>query len=90
MQRSTRETTTRSPSSALLPFLGEGSPTKIDYRKKGTLILTSPLEDLDQNWHPFDFPSKPKGAVHKDVCAHMVSLAAWVNCGGRGNYDQTS
>ena len=28
------------------PFLGEGSPTKIDYRKKGTLILTSLLEDL--------------------------------------------
>ena len=33
---------------ALLPFLfwGEGFPTKIDYRKKGTLILTSLLEDL--------------------------------------------
>ena len=33
----------RSPSFALLlvyPFFGEGS-TKIDYRKKGTLILTS-------------------------------------------------
>ena len=28
-------------------FLGEGSPTKLDYRKQGTLILTSPLEDLD-------------------------------------------
>ena len=29
------------------PILGEGSPTKIDYRKKsGTLILTSLLEDL--------------------------------------------
>ena len=27
-------------------FLGEGSPTKIDYRKKGALILTSLLEDL--------------------------------------------
>ena len=26
--------------------LGEGSPTKIDYRQKGTLILTSLLEDL--------------------------------------------
>ena len=38
----------RSPSSALLsPFLGEGSPTKIDYRKRGTLILTSLLEDLE-------------------------------------------
>ena len=40
----------RSPSSALLsPFLvGRGSPTKIDYRKKGTLILTTLLEDLFQ------------------------------------------
>ena len=33
------------PSSALLPFLGEGPPTKIDYRKKGALILTSSRED---------------------------------------------
>ena len=31
----------------LISFFGwEGSPTKIDYRKKGTLILTSLLEDL--------------------------------------------
>ena len=39
----------RPPSNALShPFFGwEGSPTKIDYRKKGTLILTSLLEDLD-------------------------------------------
>ena len=31
-----------------LPFLGlgEGSPTKIDYRKKGALILTCLLKDL--------------------------------------------
>ena len=36
----------RSPSSAVLPFFGEGSPTKVDCRKKGTLILTSLLEDL--------------------------------------------
>ena len=27
-------------------FWGECSPTKMDYRKKGTLILTSLLEDL--------------------------------------------
>ena len=27
-------------------FWGEGCPTKIDYRKKDTLILTSLLEDL--------------------------------------------
>ena len=29
------------------PFWGEGSPTKTDYRKKGTLILSSLLEDLE-------------------------------------------
>ena len=28
------------------PSVGEGSPTKIDYRKKRTLILTSLLEVL--------------------------------------------
>ena len=32
---------------ALLLFLGEGSPTKIDCRKKvGTFLLTTLLEDL--------------------------------------------
>ena len=38
----------RSPSSARLPFsfLGEGPPTKIDYRKKGAPILSSLPEDL--------------------------------------------
>ena len=37
----------RSPSGALLPtFLREGSPTKLDYREKGPLLQTSPLEDL--------------------------------------------
>ena len=33
------------------PFWGEGFPTKIDYRKKGTLILTSLLEDLVAETH---------------------------------------
>ena len=28
------------------PFLGEGSPSKIDFRQKGTLVPTSLLEDL--------------------------------------------
>ena len=37
------------------PCLGEGSPTKIDYRKKGTLILTSLLQDLaDTGTHMVD------------------------------------
>ena len=30
-------------------FCGEGSPTKIDYRKKGTFILASLLEDLEND-----------------------------------------
>ena len=34
------------PSALLPPFFGEGSPTKMDYKKTGTLILTSLLEDL--------------------------------------------
>ena len=36
-----------------MPFIdffgGQGSPTKIDHRKNGTLILTSLLEDLVVN-----------------------------------------
>ena len=31
----------------LYPFFGGGFPVKVDYRKKGSLILTSLLEDLD-------------------------------------------
>ena len=34
------------------PFFGEGSPAKIDYRKKGTLILTSLLEDRVEGRDP--------------------------------------
>ena len=41
-------TMSRSPSSGLVPVLGGGSPT--DYRKKGALVRTSPLEDLDVEW----------------------------------------
>ena len=37
---------TRSPTIALSHFLAEGSPSKIDYHNKGTLILASLLEDL--------------------------------------------
>ena len=46
------------------PFLGEGFPTKTDYRKKGTLIiiLTSLLQDLEahtrvlEDYFPFEKP----------------------------------
>ena len=37
----------------LTPVFGEGSPTKIGYRRKGTLILTSLLEDLVKIGRPF-------------------------------------
>ena len=45
--KKTRSVGARSPVVPFLtPFLGEGSPTEIDYGKKGTLILSFPLEDL--------------------------------------------
>ena len=44
------------PSSALLHLLGEGSPAKMDYRRNGPLILTSPLEDLEEEHHHFADP----------------------------------
>ena len=37
-------------------FLGEGSPSKVDYSKKGTLILTSLLEDPDEDPGHREFP----------------------------------
>ena len=37
-----------SPVVPFYPFLGEGSPTNIDCRKQGTLVLASLLEDLDK------------------------------------------
>ena len=39
---------TRSPVVPFYVFWGEGSPTKIDYRKKGSLSLASLLEDLGE------------------------------------------
>ena len=33
------------------PFFGGCSPTKIDYRKNGTLVLSSLLEDLERPPH---------------------------------------
>ena len=52
----------RSPSSALsLPLLGEGSPTKIDYREKIGYPYSqlSNLEDLDV-LHPFTIRERCK------------------------------
>ena len=50
------------------PFLGEGSPTKIDCRRKGTLILTSLLEDLWENPPPpFDSLEKTPASTHPAI-----------------------
>ena len=50
----------------LTPFLGEGSPTKIHYRKRGALILSSLLEDPASvrqiAWHGHDL-GHPNGAL---------------------------
>ena len=60
---------TRPPSSGLLPFFwGEGSPTKIDYSKSGTLIVSSLLEDLG------DFG--PRRTVWKQMAFPQGSLTA--------------
>ena len=48
------------------PFLGEGSPTKINYRIQGTLILTSLLEDLTQH-----MPASEK--IVLSLCLKLVS-----------------
>ena len=70
----------RSPSSALLPFLGEGFPTTIDYRRKGTLILTSLLEDLVSQGlyirlvNLLDFPPPPESVLADST----LKLAAWL------------
>ena len=60
------------------PVLGEGSPTKTDYRKTvGTLILTSPLEDLgDHSTTLYGAPSQESEAV-RAICSQR-----WRNGGG--------
>ena len=46
-------------------FLGEGSPTQIDYRAKATLILTSLLEDLVISSERADFCVMLRGACRR-------------------------
>ena len=67
----------RSPSSALLPFFGEGSPTKIDYRK-GTLILTSLRQDLGgvSFWEAFFVLQWSDGLGSRTV-SHLLN-ACWL------------
>ena len=48
---------TRSPSSALLPFFGEGTPTKIDYKKI-------------KSWYPYS--SLSSGAPRRNTFPHDI------------------
>ena len=62
------------------PFLGQGSPTKIDYRTRtGTLIPTSLLEDLVAQiltrlfWDSLNRPMKVRGALLSSACRWVPS-----------------
>ena len=68
----------RSPSS---PFLGEGSPTKIDYRKKGTLILTSLLEDLVLEGPSRRFYVREREALSPTLPWHLTRVVFRVHSG---------
>ena len=63
------------------PCLGEGSPTKMDYKKKGTLILTSLLEDLancqvdPQSVDPMSFSSVPPPTA---AVSCIVRRSSWI------------
>ena len=69
-------------------LVGRVPGTKIDHRKKGTLILTSLLEDLDNTWlgclwFPFEikgrYPQK-KTPVAYDWDTRQVSVCVIVFC----------
>ena len=62
------------------PFLGGGSPTQIDYRKKGTFIVTSLLEDLELASEPdakLGF-AMPFGDWASEACRSNFRLASTV------------
>ena len=65
------------------PFFGwEGSPTKIDYIKKGTLILTSPLVDLDVGQHRFGIPFWLVGEVTTPFRTYLVGIGIFTAISG--------
>ena len=55
-------------------FLGEGSPTKIDYRRKGTLILSSLLEGLVQQRAKLSFTSRKREDVGPKLASQCQPL----------------
>ena len=64
----------------LSPFLGEGSPTKIDCRKMGTVVLNSLLEDLVKWQRLRAFLCFPGGEVPSDSYGHSKEpLKGWGN-----------
>ena len=56
-------------------FLGEGSPTKIDYRKNGTLILTSLRDDLDFHFVWETMLVKPAAGHSRDELRVLGNLS---------------
>ena len=73
---------TRTPSSALLPFWREDSTTKIDYRKKGThgtLLLTSLLEDLVKS--PMPQKLDPKKLERRATTGQEVDFSVGAEAG---------
>ena len=62
------------------PFLGEGSPSKIDYRKKGTLILTSLREELGYIYHLSSLPLSSSFSCAPTRLADLQFLALFSSC----------
>ena len=62
-------------------FFGEGFPIKVDYRRKGTLILTSLPEDLVVDCRP------PACIAFKAVALHATGLLQQSNSGATPGVD---
>ena len=69
------------------PFLGEGSPTKADYRKTGTLILTSLLEDLV--WLPFTRDANPGRDFGATICEVPKCTASFLKVANKRQANMT-
>ena len=69
------------------PFWGEGSPTKIDYRKEGALILTSLLEDLGALAGDLKSPSSSAGIFAESTGIDGSKDCLWMpsDAGGASN-----
>ena len=75
------------------PFLGEGSP-KIDYRKKGTLILSPLLEDpvisTDKKESPGFVPFSDKGPAEKGSQPPQTGARVFLLSSSTGDWSRFS